>query len=190
MMRSMRSVLPCLLAGSLLVTYTSGVSAQVTKKLLENFTGDRYLDTSVWIPTSPGWGDGIQEVNRELSRAKVNLQIRTTSVVNARDEDDQLYRRNRLRINPDLLEGMVGLEAEIVVNSSEVTGCPIPGSSSTEETQSYVRAMMQSAMMNDGSSTGGVPVRAIFLVTTLLILGWKKQTVVGHQQGLWMSSHG
>jgi len=150
-MRPTRYVLPCLLAGSLLVTYTPGASAQVTKKLLENFAGDRYLDTSVWIPTSPGWGDGIQEVNRELSRAKVNLQIKATSVVNARDESDQLYRRNRLRINPDLLEGMVGLEAEIVVNASEVTGCPIPGSSSEEETQ----------------TTDRVPVRAIFLVTTL-----------------------
>ena len=157
-MRLIRCTFSWLVAGSVLVLTTTGAHAQVTKRLLENFAGDRYLDTSIFTPSSPGWGVGVQEVNREIRAGKINMQIRSTSVVDSADTfptgGDRFFRRNRLFINPDLLEDMVGLEAEVRVNSSTLIGCPIAGSARDEDTASYVRAMLQSAAFNDGSSTG------------------------------------
>jgi len=147
---------------SILVAAVLGASisstATAAKVLLDNFTGDRYVDTSVWAPTSPGWGWGVQEVNRQIRRGAVNLKIRATSVVNAPDTypvpGDQFRRRNRMLLVPDNLEGMYGMESIIKVNAAQVRGCPIEGSGETERTTSYSYAAMESIAYNDGRSTG------------------------------------
>lgn len=131
--------------------------AQGRKTPLENFNGDRYVDTAIWSPTSAGWGYGIQQVNREIRRNALNLSIGSTSLVNSPDQSNggnEFYRRNRLLISPQSITGIKGLEADIKVNSSRISGCPLPGSGDTEATKSRARAMIQSAAFNDGSSTG------------------------------------